>query len=165
MTSFACQQSAPLQTKATVAPKPVAGRVLQRKCACGNTAKSHSECPECKKKLQRRAANSELGPRSDSSVPPIVNEVLRSSGHPLDPATRAFMESRFARDFSHVRVHADDRASESARAVNALAYTVGSDVVFGAGLFSPETHAGRRLLAHELAHVVQQSRATCSVSA
>jgi hypothetical protein len=82
--------------------------------------------------------------------------VLRSSGQPLDPATRAFMEPRFGHDFSAVRVHTDARAAESARAVNALAYTVGRDVTFGPGQYAPATSAGRRLIAHELAHVVQQ---------
>jgi hypothetical protein len=89
-------------------------------------------------------------------VPSIVHEVLRSPGQPLDAAARAFFEPRFGHDFSQVRVHADGRAAESARAVNAFAYTVGRDVVFGAGQYGPHTHHGKRLLAHELTHVVQQ---------
>jgi hypothetical protein len=88
----------------------------------------------------------------------IVGETLSSPGRPLDPATRTFMEPRFDCDFSRVRVHADTKAAESARAVNALAYTVGSDIVFAAGAFRPGTGPGRQLLAHELAHVVQQNR-------
>lgn len=98
-------------------------------------------------------------PSSSSTVPPIVNEVLRSSGQPLDLATRAFMESRFGHDFSQVQVHTDGRAAESAEAVDARAYTVGSNIVFGAGQYQPETLSGRRLLAHELVHAIQQSRA------
>jgi hypothetical protein len=90
------------------------------------------------------------------TVPPIVQDALRSTGQPLDPATRAFMEPRFGHDFSHVRVHTDARAAESAQAVNALAYTVGPDVVFGAGQYAPHSREGQRLLAHELTHVVQQ---------
>jgi hypothetical protein len=90
------------------------------------------------------------------SAPAIVNEVLQSSGQPLDVATRAFMEPRFGHDFSHVRVHTDAKAAASAHAVNALAYTVGQDVVFGAGEYAPQTTEGRRLLAHELAHTLQQ---------
>jgi hypothetical protein len=90
------------------------------------------------------------------SVPPIVHDVLHSSGQPLDISTRAYMEPHFGYDFSGVRVHADDRAAASARAVNALAYTVGRDVVFGAEQYAPGTIAGKRLLAHELTHVVQQ---------
>src|SRR5258708_11313667 len=66
-----------------------------------------------------------------NAVPPIVHEVLNSSGQPLDASTRAFMEPRFGHDFSRVRVHSDPRATDSAREVNALAYTVGRDVVFG----------------------------------
>jgi hypothetical protein len=91
-----------------------------------------------------------------AAVPPIVHEVLNSPGQPLDPATRALMEPRFGHDFSHVRVHTDARASESARAVNALAYTVGRDVVFAEGRYEPNAEQGRKLLAHELTHTIQQ---------
>jgi hypothetical protein len=91
-----------------------------------------------------------------SAVPPIVGEVLRSPGQSLDLATRGFMEPRFGHDFSAVRIHTDHTAAESARAVSALAYTVGSNIVFGAGQFAPNTSAGRTLIAHELSHVVQQ---------
>src|SRR5512134_563730 len=89
-------------------------------------------------------------------APPIVHEALRSPGQPLDAATRAFMEPRFGHDFSGVRVHTDARAAESARAVQALAYTVGRDIVFGDQRYSPQTSPGRRLLAHELTHTLQQ---------
>lgn len=99
------------------------------------------------------------GNRAQSiGLPPVVQEVLRAPGQPLEPATRAFMESRFGHDFSRVRVHTDAKAAESARAVNARAYTVGRDVVFGEGGYAPDTSDGRRLMAHELAHVVQQGR-------
>jgi hypothetical protein len=86
--------------------------------------------------------------------------VLQSPGLRLDPATREFMEPRFGYDFSRVRVHADAQAAESARSINALAYTVGRDMVFGGGQYVPGTTAGRRLMAHELTHVVQQSSAS-----
>ena len=89
-------------------------------------------------------------------APPIVHDVLRSPGRPLDPATRDFMEPRFGHDFSQVRVHTDAKAAQSARAVDALAYTVGRNVVFGVGRYAPEADEGRKLLAHELAHVAQQ---------
>ncbi len=93
-----------------------------------------------------------------SSVPIVVHTVLNSGGgQPLDSATRAFMEPRFGHDFSQVRVHTDGKSAESARAVNALAYTVGRDVVFSTGQFSPTSSAGQKLIAHELTHVVQQS--------
>lgn len=93
----------------------------------------------------------------EQDVPPIVHEVLRSSGQPLDTQTRAFMEPRFGYDFSNVRVHTDEKAAKAAEAVNARAYTVGRDVVFGAGGYRPRTMAGKRLLAHELTHVIQQT--------
>ncbi len=102
--------------------------------------------------LQRRATHQV----ESDMAPPIVHEVLRSSGRPLDDETRAFMEPRFGHDFSQVRVHTDDRAAESARAVNARAYTVGWDVVFGAGQYMPKNVTGKLLLAHELTHVAQQ---------
>jgi hypothetical protein len=89
-------------------------------------------------------------------VPLIVKDVLHTPGQPLDPVTLHLMRSRFGHDFSHVRVHADAPAAASAQAVNAQAYTVGHDIVFGAGQYAPESLAGRRLLAHELTHVIQQ---------
>jgi hypothetical protein len=98
--------------------------------------------------------NSEQFP---SEVPPIVQEVLNSPGQPLHPETRIFMESRFKHDFGQVRVHTDARAAESAQAVQAIAYTFGRSVVFGIGQYTPKTIAGRKLIAHELTHVLQQS--------
>lgn len=90
------------------------------------------------------------------AAPPSAHEVLGSPGRPLDPATRAFMEPRFGHDFGRVRVHTDERASESAREVDALAYTVGRDIVFRGGNYAPGTPRGDKLLAHELTHVIQQ---------
>jgi uncharacterized protein DUF4157 len=155
---LAIEQSAAEKQRArrvTAAPLPAAP-VLQRKCACGGTATStDTECEQCKKKkLQRRAKNnSEL-----EDVPEIVEEVLNAPGRPLDADARSFMEPRFGHDFSRVRVHTDARAAASARSVNALAYTVGSNVVFAQGQYAPGKSHGRKLLAHELAHVVQQRR-------
>jgi hypothetical protein len=129
---------------------------LQRACPCGGG------CPKCRaerpgdelNRLQpKRLQNDNIG---ETGVPPIVHEVLALPGHPLDQETRSFMEPRFGRDFSHVRVHSDSRAAESARAVNALAYTIGSHVVFGPGQYAPQTEHGRRLLAHEMVHTLQQ---------
>lgn len=85
------------------------------------------------------------------------------SGAPLDSASRSFFEPRFGRDFSAVRVHTDDIAAGSAAKIVARAYTVGNNVVFGAGQFSPATTAGRKLLAHELAHVAQQTGGTGTI--
>jgi hypothetical protein len=131
---------------------PTPAGMLQRQCTCGGSGSSDGECEACsKKKLQRRTAG-----RAPELAPPIVHEVLRSPGHPLDVASRAYFEPRFGHDFSKVRVHSDARAAESARSVNSLAYTVAQDIAFGEGQFTPHTTAGRRLLAHELAHTVQQ---------
>lgn len=90
------------------------------------------------------------------TVPPIVQDVLASSGEPLDAATRTFFEPRFGHDFGHVRIHADATAAESARAVGALAYAGGEHIVFGRELYAPESGSGTRVLAHELTHVIQQ---------
>lgn len=128
---------------------------LQRKCACGGTPGPAGECDVCRKKrlsLQRRASNG----HKPADVPPIVHEVLSSPGQPLDSVTRAFMEPRLGYDFSQVRVHADHEASDSADAVRARAYTVGRDIVFAPREYVPSTVAGKQLLAHELAHVIQQ---------
>ena len=123
---------------------------LYRKCDCGGS----SECADRgeKKTVQRKA----MGRAETNEAPPIVSEVLRSSGKPLDQDTRAFFESRFGYDFGNVRVHADTRAAASARAVNAMAYTVGDHLAFANGRYAPRTSEGRRLIAHELSHVVQQ---------
>jgi hypothetical protein len=108
------------------------------------------------KAIDDRAAP--LAPTQESfEVPSTIHEVLSSPGQPLDPETRAFMEPRFGHDFSRVRVHSDAAAERSAREVNAHAYTVGHDIVFGTDRFTPGTQGGRRLIAHELTHVVQQS--------
>ncbi|HEX6368905.1 MAG TPA: DUF4157 domain-containing protein [Longimicrobium sp.] len=98
-----------------------------------------------------------------AEAPDIVHQVLRSPGQPLDGATRARMEARLGHDFSHVRVHADARAQASAQAVGALAYAVGSHVVFGEGQYAPGTGGTQRLVAHELAHVVQAGGAAETV--
>ncbi|HEY3861208.1 MAG TPA: DUF4157 domain-containing protein [Verrucomicrobiae bacterium] len=129
---------------------------LQRACSCGSSG-SGGECEECrKKKLQRKTSG--LGAGNNSTAPPIVHEVLRSPGHPLDAGTRAFMEPRFGHDFSRVRVHADTRAAESARAVNAFAYTVGQDVVLDSGSLPPSSKERMGVMAHELVHTLQQPR-------
>lgn len=92
-----------------------------------------------------------------STLPASVDRVLASAGEPLESTLQHDMASRFGHDFSQVRVHADSAAEQSARDVNARAYTVGHQLVFGAGQFAPHSREGQRLLAHELTHVVQQS--------
>ncbi|MCB0166981.1 MAG: DUF4157 domain-containing protein [Anaerolineae bacterium] len=90
------------------------------------------------------------------ATPPIVHEVLQSPGQPLQPATRAFMEARFGHNFSMVRMHTNRQAAQSAADVGARAYTVGQHIVFGQGEYIPASIVGQRLIAHELAHVIQQ---------
>jgi hypothetical protein len=113
------------------------------------------KCDKCEaeEKLQKK----ETGPQAAAGeAPASVHEALGSPGQPLDSATRAYMEPRFDYDFSHVRIHIDPRAQQSARDVNALAYTVGANIAFAAGQYAPHATEGRQLIAHELAHVVQQ---------
>jgi Domain of unknown function (DUF4157) len=110
--------------------------------------------------LQRAAARNDSPIRSPSTAPLAVHKTLRSRGQLLDADTRAYFEPRYGHDFSRVRVHADQQASEAARAVDAAAYTVGSQIGFAEGRYQPGTAAGRRLLAHELAHVAQQRNAS-----
>lgn len=95
-----------------------------------------------------------------SEVPAIVHRVLRSQGRPLDKTARASIGSRFGHDFSNVRIHTNAEAARSAKAVNAAAYTVGNNIVFGDGQYAPETPQGHHLLAHELAHTMQQQAQT-----
>jgi hypothetical protein len=129
-----------------------------RRCACGGRAPGAGERERfgARPPGLRRSASSAAGP---GFAPPLVHDILRTPGRPLDPGTREFMEPRFGHSFADVRVHADARAAESADAVHAHAYAVGRDVVFGAGRYAPGSADGRRLIAHELAHVVQQSAA------
>lgn len=213
-------QSRP-QAASVASAVPASFDLLQRKCACGSTPDIGGEYAECHKKrlALQRASLSLVGRRAEGEghiAPPIVHDVLRSPGQPLDPRTRAFMEPRLGHalsrvsirpssaeniqskltvnspddqfeqeanqvaeqaihaptlgassaeeakpghNFRQVRIHTDARAAESARAVNALAYTVGKDIVFGAGQYKPKTGEGSQLLAHELTHVLQQSDA------
>lgn len=112
---------AQLQNIAIPGFTPLNGGILQRKCACGGTPGPTSECEACRKK--REAATLQCATSHTAvvnAVPPIVHEVLRSPGQPLDPAPRAFMEPRFGHDFSRVQVYTDAKVAESARAVNAL---------------------------------------------
>lgn len=132
------------------APRPDSttprSRLLQRRCACGCGGKTACSASP----LSGRAR------RGGPAVPDQVEDVLRSAGEPLAAADRSDFERRYGHDFSRVRIHADARAAESARALHAQAYTVGPHVAFGAGRYAPGTRQGRALLAHELAHVVQQ---------
>jgi len=186
---------------------PAHTKLLQRKCVCGGAPGIDGECAECRRKRLSLQQSGRMATASSTvTVQPIVRDVLRSPGQPLDADTRTFMEPRFGHDFSQVqidrttplmtktdltisqpgdqgeqeadrmaeqvmrgskhaqsydfsqvRIHTDTQAAESARAINAVAYTVGRHIVFGSGQYAPGTTAGQRLLAHELTHVVQQT--------
>lgn len=139
-------------------------RLLQRKCACGGPVHGGGECVDCarKKRLVQREAT---GDRAAALAPPVVGRVLADAGQSLDPTAQRSMEARFGHNFARVRVHTGSDADASAQALHAHAYTVGSDIVFRHGQYEPHTSRGQRLLAHELAHVVQQSGAASSANA
>jgi hypothetical protein len=129
--------------------------VIQRKCACGGSCGSGKEEEEVRLRhvgVQRKAA------APVSSVGDTMQEISRhrGGGQPLEPSTRGFMESRFGQDFSAVRVHTDQQANRLAQGLNAHAFTTGRDIFFALGKYAPSTTDGRKLLAHELTHVVQQ---------
>jgi hypothetical protein len=132
---------------------------LKRHCPCGARTAGGQECEECRKKragtLQPKASSATAS-RSPASAPPIVGKVLNQPGRALPSSARSRLESAFGRDFSRVRVHSDDQAAQSARAVAARAYTVGQHIVFDHGQYDTDSPAGMHLLAHELAHTVQQ---------
>lgn len=144
-------------TDVEASPVSPATANLQRKSASSAT-ESHAAWLQPKAGPSHSPAHGNFG-----GAPSTVHDALNSLGQSLPSETRAFFEPRFGYDFSRVRVHTDAKTVESARSIHALAYTVGRDVVFGAGQFSPGTAAGRKLLAHELAHTVQQTEAASPV--
>jgi hypothetical protein len=112
------------------------------------------ECVNCEEEeVQKKEAVNVSG---SSEAPGIVSEALQTGGQALDDGTRSFMESRFGYDFSSVKIHTDTVAEKSAESINALAYTSGNDIVFNEGQYAPESDSGKKLLAHELTHVIQQ---------
>jgi hypothetical protein len=128
-------------------PKQIPLTSVQRKC---------SHCGE-KEKIQMKG---ESNAGSGMTAPSVVHNVINSPGQKLDTGTRGFMESRFGYDFGNVQIHNDPSAHQSSSEINALAYTHGNHVVFGAGKYQPNIYSGKQLLAHELTHVVQQSKGT-----
>ncbi len=141
----------PQVSNETKAPKKATANLVQLKCP-----ECRLEEEEEKKTLQAK----EISGSTPKVTPELESRIsaIRGGGQLLPDSTRAFFEPRFGHDFSGVRVHSGAAAVQSARDVNARAYTVGSDIVFGAGQLTPGTHEGRRLIAHELTHVVQQSQ-------
>jgi len=132
---------------------------LKTKAAAPSPALPIAARPQLKSLANPSAGSTDHAPSVGSEVAPIVQEGLRSPGQPLDPSTRNFMEPRFGHDFGNVRVHTDAGAAESARAVNALAYTIGPNIVLPPDQYKPASIEGRKLLAHELTHVLQQTGA------
>jgi hypothetical protein len=116
---------------------------IQRKCAA---------CEE-----EEHAQRKEDRASQRSEAPCIVSDAINAGGAPLEEGTKSFMENRFGYDFGNVKIHTDTIAAKSAQSINALAYTNGNSIVFNQGQYSPETESGKRLLAHELTHVVQQN--------
>ena len=140
----------------TMSFTPVCRGLMQRTLACGATRSLTSKCigdSTDQLSLEHRPDSRAEHSTVDASS---VQQVLRSAGEPLDHATRDFMEPRFGHDFSQVRVHRDEKSADSARSVNALAYTVGNDIVFGANQYCPQSTEGKKILAHELTHTIQQ---------
>ncbi|MFY1825796.1 eCIS core domain-containing protein [Myxococcus fulvus] len=133
---------------------PLTPSVQRVGCAGGSC--SCSSCEEKKEEVARAAQPGVSGAAPSQEVSAHVACGL-GSGHPLESSARAFFEPRFGHDLGGVRIHTDAKAAASARALQARAYTVGSDIAFQEGAYSPATHAGRRLLAHELTHVLQQT--------
>jgi hypothetical protein len=138
-------------TEADIAVSRAPAQVSRKCAACEE---------EDKEKLQMKSAGSPA--HAGGGVPGVVFDVLQSPGQPLDFGSRAFFEPRFGRNISGVRVHTDTKAGESARLVNAPAYTVGQHIAFGTGQYAPEAVGGRRLIAHELAHTIQQDQSVAS---
>ena len=138
----------PAHDDTSMTTSPVA---VQRKCAM------------CEDELQRsEVSNDDSAPTVNAATEQAINSLL-GRGHALPESVRSFMEPRFNADFSVVRIHTDAHAQRLARSVEAQAFTVGRNVVFGAGRYAPESDAGKRLLAHELTHVAQQGAAPARV--
>jgi uncharacterized protein DUF4157 len=132
-----------------------------RRCACGGLVLGGGECARCRAaRLQRRASGGPTAEPAPGGTTPAVDRVLAGSGRPLESGVRSSMEDQLGGDFRDVRVHTGGEAGAAARSVDAEAFTVGSDVVFGEGKFAPDVPEGRSLIAHELTHVVQQVGAT-----
>ena len=165
MTNAAAGDPPHIQRACTSCNRELDSQTLQRTCAsCSEELESGSiqrVCAGCEEELQRkdRGGAQDLAADVESQL-----QALQGGGEQLPPQVREFFEPRFGQDFSNVRVHTSDAAAESATSVNALAYTIRNHIVFAAGQYSPHITAGRRLIAHELTHVVQQGTADAEVA-
>lgn len=158
-------KAAPTKAPPIVKAATVKPGTIQRKCACGGNPGPAGICPACEEKKRKEAIQRKASGPASPQVPSLVDSVVGSPGRPLDPDTRSTMESRFGHNLEGVRVHTDSRAAESARAVSAHAYTVGQNIVFDQGKYDPVSPSGRHLLAHEVAHTIQQGGLQRSPSA
>jgi hypothetical protein len=130
---------------------------VNRKCiGCEMKNEEEEEEEEEMMNVSRKASNAKNNLNVPDSALQTINDVVQSGGSSLDASTEAFMESRFGHDFSNIRIHTDEMAARSSNSLNALAYTVGNHIAFGAGRYSPNRLEGRKLIAHELTHVLQQ---------
>jgi len=155
----------PLQTKLRISEpgdeyEQEADRVAEQVMRMAEPENDNDHSKAATAPLVQRRVNASSG--GIGAAQPIVHDVLALPGQPLDAATRTFFEPRFGYDFSNVRIHADARAAQSADQMNAHAYTVEQSLVFNVGRYRPQGIEGQRLLAHELAHVVQQSAMSSS---
>ena len=116
------------------------------------------KCVKCEEEDQKIQKQNEDRTSAVLEVPSIVYDVINSNGQPLEAETKSFMEARFGYDFGKVKIHTDSLAAKSAQAVNALAYTSGNNIVFNQGQYSPQSYNGKKLIAHELTHVLQQNK-------
>ena len=145
-------------TRARPAASPGGHVLASSQCSCGAPKSSvETSCDSCRTlMLQPQRLSGAADGSGARAVPPIVGHELASPGQPLDESSRGFFEGRFRRDLGQVRIHTGSRAADSARSIGARAYTSGHHVVFGRGEYRPGSDTTRRLLAHELTHVVQQ---------
>jgi hypothetical protein len=146
-------------------PSAVGGQpTIQKKCSCGGSCskcKGEEEAEKISMSIMKMSKPSAINyqPSANNYEQTQISEIMSSkgSGHGLDDNTRSFMGDRFGYDFSHVRLHNDSFAARKSNELNAAAFTIGRDVFFNAGRYNPSSTSGRRLLTHELTHVVQQT--------
>jgi hypothetical protein len=154
---------APDGTSSAASAAPNGGFQIQRVCTHCEEEVSRQVMDEEEEEEEETLTQAKAVSGQDPELRPEVETTIQSlggGGQPLPEPVRAFFEPRFNQDFGRVRIHTSARAAESARSVNALAYTVGPNIAFGVGQYAPETAAGQRLLAHELTHVVQQGQSS-----
>lgn len=127
---------------------------IQTKISPLNVQRKCKHCEEEEEQLQRKERSSV---QTEGEAPSIVSDAIASSGTAMDHGTQSFMENRFGYDFSNVKIHTGTTATAAAKSINALAYTSGNSIVFNEGQYAPHTDTGKKLLAHELTHTIQQS--------